>query len=278
MIGPPSNIDAIIPDPEFVLLKSAVAKLRIELSMLVLERDELVHHECKNIEAAYMLALGALEYKVFEAECALARLKRKTTLIQARVNRREKIAITEIEAQLDAEFTEYKAKLEAMIEDMNKALARSKNKLLTADESRELKKLYHAIVKALHPDLNPGLGGAKRRLFENAVAAYENGDLEALQTIAEMISEPDDISAVAPDAIARLSGDQKRLKELSQKIRDEIEVVKSKFPYTIKTFLKDPGQVKARKDGLEKLLGQINAAAAEYEAKIKAMTGTQWAV
>ena len=196
MIGPPSNIDAIIPDPEFVLLKSAVTKLRIELSMLVLERDELVLHECKNIEAAYMLALGALEYKVFEAECALARLKRKTTLIQARVNRREKIAIPEIEAQLDTEFAEYKAKLEAMIEDMNKALMRSKNKLLTADESRELKKLYHAIVKALHPDLNPGLGGAKRRLFENAVAAYENGDLETMQTIAEMISEPGDFSAV----------------------------------------------------------------------------------
>lgn len=39
--------------------------------------------ECKNIETAYMLALGNLEYKAYELQCAVLRLKRKAELIRA---------------------------------------------------------------------------------------------------------------------------------------------------------------------------------------------------
>jgi Mg2+ and Co2+ transporter CorA len=82
---------SIILYPEFDTLKSEVEKLRTELSMLVLERDELIYVECRNIGMAYMLAVGSLEYKAYEIECAILRLKRKAELIQARKNRQEKI-------------------------------------------------------------------------------------------------------------------------------------------------------------------------------------------
>ena len=81
----------IVPLPEHEALKEEIEKLRTELSMLVLERDELIFVECKNIEMAYMLSVGALEYKAYELECAVLRLKRKADLIQARKNRQEKI-------------------------------------------------------------------------------------------------------------------------------------------------------------------------------------------
>ena len=54
---------------------------------------------------------------------------------------------------------------------------------------RELKKLYHRIVKALHPDLNPNLTQAQLNLFNNAVNAYESGDLNTLSIISVMVSE-----------------------------------------------------------------------------------------
>jgi len=60
--------DNILLFPDFQKLKEEVEKLRIELSMLVLERDELRLVECKNIEMIYMLELDKLEYKVFEAQ------------------------------------------------------------------------------------------------------------------------------------------------------------------------------------------------------------------
>ena len=40
--------NAIIMFPDFEALKSEVEKLRTEMSMLFLERDSLVYHECKN--------------------------------------------------------------------------------------------------------------------------------------------------------------------------------------------------------------------------------------
>ena len=54
----------IIVFPEFTTLQAEVEELRTEISRLLLERDELRLVICKNIETAYMLALGSLEYKV----------------------------------------------------------------------------------------------------------------------------------------------------------------------------------------------------------------------
>ena len=53
----------IIVFPDFQKLRDEVEKLRTELSMLMLERDELRFVICKNIETEYMLKLGRLEYK-----------------------------------------------------------------------------------------------------------------------------------------------------------------------------------------------------------------------
>ncbi|MDD4543793.1 MAG: hypothetical protein PHY13_08500, partial [Clostridia bacterium] len=102
----------VIPFPLYDKVKSEVEKLKIELSMFVLERDDLLFVECKNIEMAYMLSVGGLEYKAFELNCAVLRLKRKIELIQAKKNRQEKVVLSAIEEILDVEFAEYQAKLD----------------------------------------------------------------------------------------------------------------------------------------------------------------------
>ena len=80
-------MSSVIIFPEFEELKNETEKLRTELSMLMLERDELCVVECKNIEIAYMLKLDPLEYKVFETQCSFLRLRRKAEQIQAKKNR-----------------------------------------------------------------------------------------------------------------------------------------------------------------------------------------------
>lgn len=50
----------VIVFPDFEKLKSEVEKMRTELSMLLLERDELQFVICKNIETEYMLKLGSI--------------------------------------------------------------------------------------------------------------------------------------------------------------------------------------------------------------------------
>lgn len=180
----------VVPFPEFAALKAEVEKLRVEISMLLLERDELRFVICKNIETAYMLALGSLEYKAFELNCNVLRIKRKIDLIQAKKNRQEKIALSAIDKLLDKEFAGFQCQLNEQIDKMNKALDHSQGHVLTDEETKQIKKLYRSIVKALHPDLHPEITPAQMQLFQNAVQAYENGDIGNLLIISEMVAGP----------------------------------------------------------------------------------------
>lgn len=266
----PDSGNLIILHPDFVKLKADVDKLRTELSMHVLERDDLLYQECRNIEMAYMLSIGVLEYKAYEIECAVLRLKRKAELIQAKKNRQEKIVLSKIEDMLDFEFAEYQEKLNEQIDRMNAALERSHGKMLTKEESRELKKLYRAIVKALHPDLHPDLSDAQIQLFHNAVKSYEYGDLNGLRTIDAMVSQPV-LTADKSDGLAILIKEKERLTKLLQNIKDRIAELMSTYPYTMKALLQNPEEVEERKAGLEEYIKQLNEALSAYTARIDEM-------
>lgn len=90
---------------------------------------------------------------------------------------------------LDKEFAGFQCQLNEQIDKMNKALDHSQGHVLTDEETKQIKKLYRSIVKALHPDLHPEITPAQMQLFQNAVQAYENGDIGNLLIISEMVAE-----------------------------------------------------------------------------------------
>lgn len=265
-----SSSDNVIVFPDFEKLKSEVEKLRTELSMLLLERDELQFVICKNIETAYMLSLGSIEYKAYEAQCAALRLKRKIELIQAKKNRQEKVIISAIEETLDNEFAEYQKQLDEQIDKMNNALERSRSEVLTDEENKELKKLYRRIVKSLHPDINPDVSSAQINLFENAVSAYKNGDLPTLRIIGSMVGG-DSLPEQHTDAMAQLAGEKKRLQSAVESVRDSIEKIKSEYPYTLKDIIDDEEKTEQKRLELEKILEQYNELISVYTARIDEM-------
>ena len=159
-------MEELIVFPECENLKAEVERLRTELSMLMLEYDELRFVFCKNIETEYMLKLGSLEYRAYEAQCTALRLKREIELIQARKNRQEKIDLENITGILDWEFAEYAENLNKQIDKINQALDRSQSEQLPEDESQELKRLYRKIVKALHPDIHPDISPEQLEFYQ----------------------------------------------------------------------------------------------------------------
>ena len=221
-----SSSGNVIVFPDFEKLKNEVEKMRTELSMLLLERDELQFVICKNIETEYMLKLGSIEYKAYEAQCAALRLKRKIELIQAKINRQEKVIISAIEETLDTEFAEYQKQLDEQINKMNDALKRSKAEVLTDEENKKLKKLYRKIVRALHPDINPDVSQAQVQLFDNAVSAYKSGDLGTLRIIGEMVGN-NPLPEQRKDAMTQLVEERERLQGLLKSIRESIDNIKS---------------------------------------------------
>lgn len=260
----------VIAFPDFEKLKSEVEKLRTELSMLLLERDELQFVICKNIETAYMLSLGGIEYKAYEAQCAALRLKRKIELIQAKKNWQEKVIISDIEETLDNEFAEYQQQLDEQIDKMNNALERSWSEILTDEEHKELKKLYRQIVKSLHPDINPDVSSAQITLFENAVNAYKNGDLPTLRIIGSMVGG-DSLPEQHTDAMAQLAEEKKRLQGALESVRESIAEIKSEYPYTVKDIIDDEEKTEQKRQELEKILKQYNELISVYTARIDEM-------
>lgn len=266
---------SIIIFPEYASLKAEVEKLKTELSMLLLERDELRLVVCKNIETAYILALGSLEYKAYEWHCKILRIKRKIDLIQAKINRQENIILSVIEDQLDEEFAEFQKRLDEQIQKMNEALEHSKGKLLTDEEMKELKKLYRSIVKALHPDLHPDITPAQIQLFQNAVKAYECGDLESLRIISEMVVDSD-LSEQNENAIAELVKEKERLAKSLQAINNQIEKIKDEYPYTMKELVQDPEQIAEKKAELEELIKELKEIFELYSAHLERLLGDKY--
>lgn len=262
---------AVIIFPDFQKVKDSVERRRTELSMLLLERDELQFVICRNIETAYYLKLGALEHKAYEAECTALRLKRKIELIQAKINRQEKVIASQIEAALDKEFSDYQAKLNEQIEKMNKALERSKGKFLSDEETKEIKKLYRNVVKKLHPDIHPNVTEAEIKLFQNAVTAYENGDIETLRIIETMVGDH-----IVPDepenALSVLVEENKRLEKMIANIQNSIAEMKSRYPYSVKDIVEQPEKEAQRKEELQSVIKQYNELIEIYKARLSELT------
>ena len=266
------SANEIILNLEYENLKNELLKKRTELSMLVLQRDELKYVICKNIETEYMLELGSLEYCLYQSECIIMRLKRKVELIQTRINRQEKIDVPAIDKLLDEQFREYQQKLEEKIKKMNEAIERGNGEVLTEQQAKELKKLYRAIVKALHPDLNPNVTKQQIKLFQNAVTAYKNGDLQTLRIINEMISNnhsEDDNT----DNIEKMRDELIRLDRMISSINGDIEKIKSEYPYTMKDILFDKEQLNQRKQELKDNIDQCDELVSFYKTKIQNLLG-----
>ena len=94
----------IIISPEYAKLVEEIKQLKEDIVNLYEERDELTYHICKNIETEYMSKIGILEYKLYEFQCKILRIKRKIELYQIKINRQESPNEEEIEKELEDEY------------------------------------------------------------------------------------------------------------------------------------------------------------------------------
>lgn len=249
----------IAPSALFAKLKQEVELLRTELAMVVLERDDLVLRKCKNIEMQYWLIFADLIYKFQTAENDYLRLKRKLELLQAKVNRQEKVDIKKIEEHLDIEMAEYDRKVQQVIEDTNRAIERSAHMVeISEDTDKAVKKLYRKVVRLLHPDLHPDQPAQHKLLFESAVQYYETANLEGLEMISKMVESDEVIHLEDKDAMKRLENEKAQLLEMIKKVQNEIAKIKQKVPYTLLVFLEDEQKQKAKKEEFKEAIRQYH--------------------
>ena len=123
--------------------------------------------------------------------------------------------------------------------------------------ARKIKRLYRKIVKRLHPDVHENATEHEKDLLNQAMKAFQEGNLEKLERIWEELSgmdAPEDLYEDTPEG-------RKLLRELLEKLKDrlrqlelEIDQIKMDFPYRLKSFLEDPAAVEeARRELLSKI-------------------------
>jgi hypothetical protein len=108
------------------------------------------------------------------------------------------------------------------------------------------------------------------QLFQNAVTAYGNGDLDGLRIIAAMVAEPAPLYD-GPDATAQLTKEKERLSTLLRKVKDRIAGIKTEYPYTMKPVVQSPEKTEARKVELQEYIARLRETLAAYTAKIDEM-------
>ena len=117
----------------------------------------------------------------------------------------------------------------------------------------KIKRLYRKIVKRLHPDVHPNLTEHEKELWNRAVKAQQEGDLEALERIWDDLSgmdAPEDAFDDTPEGRAKLKELLEKLKIRLRLLELEIDHIKTEFPYKIKTFLEDPVAVEEVRRGI----------------------------
>ena len=137
--------------------------------------------------------------------------------------------------------------------------------------AQKSKRLYRKIVKRLHPDVHPNATEHEKNLLNCAMKAFAAGDLQQLERIWDELSGMD----IPEDAFEDTPEGRKKLKELIDKLKarmmlleQEIDRIKTEFPYKLKSFLEDPEAIEAARRGIQSKIDNVREMNRRLEAFI----------
>ena len=289
-------------------LHSEIATSRCALLTLYEQRDKLKYIDGPRLEKEYMEKVGTYEETVIREEIECELLQKKQQMIQAVINRREPIDESAIDAELDV-------RRQQMFQEAAGPTAPQNYAELTSEQGDELQELYRDIVENFHPQIHSELTAVQHQLFQKAQEAYRRRDLAALKLIHEMLfSTMEDDFAVglrlnfltesnseckeeiiikrdyatdyslasqiyccfnATVEEAALREEWGKYRQMTNATMQEMEEMRSQFPYTAAEMLSDLAQIEAYKEDLAQRLRTASAEKERREKEIQAMMGRE---
>ncbi len=262
-----------------VTSKERLAEVRQLIIDTLLEIDNINLQINPHLQATYAKTIGYLENDLYKWQLKARRTKRKFTLAQAAANRSDAIQLEAIEVTLDEEFAAWEEQLSNRMAEQLKLLETfSAARPLSPSEERELKALHKKLIKRLHPDLHPSQPEEAYRFFLIAQTAYESGDVATLRAI-DLSTEDYETANAEPD-LTSLNEDDLEL-ELTMAeaqltiIQEQLEHLKTSFPYTLTEILDNPARLTKRKHELEAEIKAQKEVVTSYEVKLTELLGSQ---
>jgi hypothetical protein len=215
---------------------------------LILRRDN-VRKEGFIYEMKYTEVFGELIVVVFEEQLNCVRKKKTIEFCQAAVNHGKDVEQKELQAFVEAQTKKLKDNLEDMVSEYEA----SKNSTKITDvEQLKIKKIYHTMVKMIHPDINPMVKDSEelQDLWNRTVVAYNCNDLSMLQ----------EVEVLATKVMNSISGGHQieieipNIEDKIAQLEDEIRKLMDAEPYQYKFLLADRELVEDKKDSLKQEL------------------------
>lgn len=210
----------------------------------LLIRRDVLRKEAFHYENAYIREFGELIARSFEAKISCIEKKKIISYCQAILNKGGVIDPSQMEEYIDTIMSDYR-------EQLNDLLARNDASrgtgVVSEYEFRQIKKIYYAIAKKIHPDMNPDLmdDPAVTDLWNRTITAYECNDLKELEELQVLINsylesiDYKHYDIVIPD-----------IEEKIFELNNEIEHIINNDPYTFKYLLNDREAVEDKKKDL----------------------------
>lgn len=210
----------------------------------LLMRRDAVRKEAFMCERAYTREFGDLILVIFRMKIECIRKKKTIEFCQAAANHGKSVDQNQLQEYLKQELAAFQKQLDAMIKDT--AAAKNHGKV-TETELLKIKKIYHKIVKQIHPDINPMVEKSEelKSLWQRVIAAYNCNDLKELQETEILVNKVLEqlgngkINVEIPDIDKKIEA-----------LEAEITKIRETDPYQYKFLLDDAEAVQAKKDSL----------------------------
>lgn len=214
---------------------------------LLIRKDE-VKKQAFQYERAYVREFGDLILEVFQMKLESIRKKKTIEYCQVFANRGESVDQNALQEYLAKELAEYKEKLDGMIKDNEAAKASEK---VTEADMLKIKRIYHHLVKKIHPDINPVTEENEelKGLWQRLIVAYNCNDLKEMEETEVLVNSLLEKLNLGTSDITIPDIDEKIIE-----IEGEIEGITSTDPYQYKYLLEDPDAVSQKKQELRKEL------------------------
>ena len=214
---------------------------------LLLRKNDL-RKECFQLEQEYIRVFGEDILAVFHARVECARKVKTIEFCHLAINKGKDPDTAELQTFVENETKELQEHFAKMSEEYE---ASKEVGTVTEAELVEIRKIYRALVKRMHPDIHPELADSEKilDLWNQISVAYTCNDLKELKELEVLVAsalskaEGSEIAVVIPD-----------LEEKIASLEKEIEKITTTDPWRYQFLLGDPEAVNEKKEALREEL------------------------
>lgn len=218
-----------------------------EYEHLLLRRDKL-KKEAFQYQIAYTNEFGDIILEIFQNKIECIRKRKTIEYCQAAANHGHFVDQTELQKYLKLEMEEFYRQLDNIIKETQNA---KNSQIINEIDLLTIKKIYHRLVKLIHPDINPMIIQTPElfELWQRIQIAYNCNNKKEMQELEILVN----------DALKKLGNEilEIEITDIEDKIAEvkaEIASIINTDPYNYKYLLEDQKAVEEKKFDLNQEL------------------------